>query len=201
LTASRLSSPNQALSGLLARLYDSPTTPTLMWLAFAMLILAVGLSRAKTAHAEGDELTSFTLVGLTANAVCPISWTHHLVFVIPALVILVDTAMRRRAAARALASRGLWTRGPVGIPALAGLRHALAALGVYLVFIVSIWRFEHVLPKVSHYANGLPGALGENSLALVIIALVALLPWRPGAAPAFYAEPGLPVRVPAVRGS
>ena len=192
---------NQALSGLLARLYDSPTTPTLMWLAFAMLILAVGLSRAKTAHAEGDELTSFTLVGLTANAVCPISWTHHLVFVIPALVILVDTAMRRRAAARALASRGLWTRGPVGIPALAGLRHALAALGVYLVFIVSIWRFEHVLPKVSHYANGLPGALGENSLALVIIALVALLPWRPGAAPAFYAEPGLPVRVPAVRGS
>src|SRR5439155_719327 len=153
---------NQALSGLLARLYDSPTTPTLMWLAFAMLILAVGLSRAKTAHAEGDELTSFTLVGLTANAVCPISWTHHLVFVIPALVILVDTAMRRRAAARALASRGLWTRGPVGIPALAGLRHALAALGVYLVFIVSIWRFEHVLPKVSHYANGLPGALGAG---------------------------------------
>ncbi len=182
---------NQALSGLLARLYDSPTTPTLMWLAFAMLILAVGLSRARTAHAEGDELTAFTLVGLTANAVCPISWTHHLVFLIPALVILGDTTLRRRAAARALASRGLWTRGPVGIPALAGLRHGAAAVGLYLLFIVSIWRFEHVLPKASHYANGLAGALGENSLALAVIALVALLPWRPGADPAFYAEPAL----------
>jgi hypothetical protein len=194
---------NQALSGLLARLYDSPTTPTLMWLAFAMLILAVGLSRARTAHAEGDELTAFTLVGLTANAVCPISWTHHLVFVVPALVILADTALRRRAAARALASRGLWTRGPVGIPALAGLRHAFAALGLYLLFIVSIWRFEHVLPKVSHYANGLAGALGENSLALAVIALVALLPWRPGADPAFYAEPALArrARIGALRGS
>src|SRR5205814_7511708 len=109
---------NQSLAGLLARLYDSPTTPTLMWLAFAVLLLALGLSRAAAAHAEGDELTAFTLVGLTANVVCPISWTHHLVFLIPALVILVDTALRRRAAARALASRGLWTRGPVGIPAL-----------------------------------------------------------------------------------
>jgi alpha-1,2-mannosyltransferase len=182
---------NQALSGLLARLYDSPTTPTLMWLAFAMLILAVGLSRASTAHAEGDELTAFTLVGLTANVVCPISWTHHMVFLIPALVVLVDTALRRRAAARALASRGLWTRGPVGIPALAGLRHAVGALGIYLVFVVSIWGFEHKLPKVSHYANGLVGALGENSIALAIIALVAFLPWRPGADPAFYPEPAL----------
>src|SRR5206468_514305 len=47
---------NQSLAGVLARLYDSPTTPTLMWFAFAMLVLAVGLSRANTAHAEGDEL-------------------------------------------------------------------------------------------------------------------------------------------------
>jgi alpha-1,2-mannosyltransferase len=192
---------NQALSGILARLYDSPTTPTLIWLAFGVLILAVGLSRANTAHAEGDELTAFTLVGLTANAVCPISWTHHLVFLIPALVVLMDTALRRRAAARALASRGLWSRGPVGIPALAGLRHAAAALGLYLVFIVSIWRFEHVLPKMSHYAGGLAGALGENSLGLAVIALVALLPWRPGADPAFYGEPAPARRIAAVRGS
>jgi len=191
---------NQALSGLLARLYDSPTTPTLMWLAFAMLMLALGLSRAAAAHAEGDELTAFTLVGLTANVVCPISWTHHLVFLIPALVILVDTALRRRAAARALASRGLWTRGPVGIPALAGVRHLVGAVGIYVIFVRSIWHFEHKLPDVSHYAGGLAGALGENSIAIVLIAMVALLPWRPGADPAFYAEPGLARRaIPAPR--
>ncbi|HET6212730.1 MAG TPA: glycosyltransferase 87 family protein, partial [Micromonosporaceae bacterium] len=36
--------PNQSLAGLLARLYDSDVTPGLLWLAFAMLLLAVGLS-------------------------------------------------------------------------------------------------------------------------------------------------------------
>jgi hypothetical protein len=184
---------NQSLAGLLARLYDSPTTPTLMWLAFAMLVLAVGLSRANTAHADGDELTAFTLVGLTANVICPISWTHHLVFLIPALVILLDTALRRRAAARALlTSRGRWTVSPIGIPALAGVRHAAGALGIYLLFVWSpIWRFEHKLPAESHYHDHLFGALLENSLILVIIAIVALLPWRPGADPAFYPEPAL----------
>jgi alpha-1,2-mannosyltransferase len=184
---------NQSLAGLLARLYDSPTTPTLMWLAFALLLLAVGLTRAITAHQEGDEVAAFTIVGLTANAVSPISWSHHLVFLVPALVILVDTALRRRSAARGFATRGMFTRGPAGIPAFAGLSAAAWAVGIYVVFVMSpIWRYEHKLQfGVSHYHDGLLGALGENSLALVIIALIALLPWRAGAEPAFYPEPRL----------
>ena len=63
-----------------------------------------------------------------------------------------------------------------------------------------IWRYEHKLPAVSHYHDHLFGALAENSLALVVIALVALLPWRPGADPAFYGRPAS-ARVTAVRGS
>ena len=174
---------NQSLAGLLARLYDSPVTPGLMWLAFALLLLAVGLSRAASAHAEGDELTAFTLVALTANAICPISWTHHLVFLVPALVVLFDAALRRR-----FARRGL-NVGPM--QAFAGVRQGLFALGVYVLLVVSpIWMYEHKLQNgVSHYADGLHGALGENSLALIVITLVVLLPWRPGADPAFYAEP------------
>ena len=64
-----------------------------------------------------------------------------------------------------------------------------AALGLYVLFFVApIWAYEHRLPDVSHYQDGLFGALVENSLALSIIVLVAALPWRPGAEPAFYAE-------------
>lgn len=178
---------NQSLAGLLARLYDSTTTPTLMWAAFALLLLAVGLTRAASAHREGDEVAAFTLVGLTANAVSPISWSHHLVFLVPALIILVDTALRRRSAARGFATHGAFTRGPGGVPALAGLPALGAAVGIYLVFVTSpIWRFEHKLALgVSHYHDGLHGVLGENSLVLIIIALVAMLPWRPGAEPVF----------------
>ncbi|RZU72380.1 uncharacterized protein DUF2029 [Micromonospora kangleipakensis] len=191
--------PNQSLAGLLARLYDSIETPGLLWLAFAVLVLALGLSRAAAARADGDELTAFTLVGLTANVISPISWSHHLVWVIPAIIVLADAAVRRHEASRGLLPRVSSSataggvpgvnalRPPIWYPALTGLRHAVAAIGLYLLFLVSpIWPYEHQLPEVSHYQDGLSGALMENSLAIALIVLVAALPWRPGAEPAFY---------------
>jgi alpha-1,2-mannosyltransferase len=184
---------NQSLAGILARLYDSTTTPTLMWMAFSLVILAVGVSRAATAHREGDELVAFTLIGLTANVICPISWSHHLVFVVPAVVVLLDSALRRRGAALALASRGLFTRTPAGVPVLAGLGQLAFGAFVYVIYVVSpIWMYEHKLQDgVSHLSDGLIGVLGENSLGLLLIALVVLLPVRTGAEPAFYPEPAL----------
>ncbi|WP_174528312.1 glycosyltransferase 87 family protein [Micromonospora maritima] len=189
---------NQSLAGLLARLYDSIETPGLLWLAFSVLVLALGLSRALSARADGDELTAFTLVGLTANVISPISWSHHLVWVIPAIIVLADAAIRRRDASRRLPSRvggmssanGVPTlRPPIWYPTLTGLRHGVGALGLYLLFLISpIWPYEHQLPEVSHYQDGLFGALMENSLAIALIVLVAALPWRPGAEPAFYAD-------------
>ncbi|MFG1657974.1 glycosyltransferase 87 family protein [Micromonospora chersina] len=187
---------NQSLAGLLARLYDSIETPGLLWLAFSVLMLALGLSRAASARADGDELTAFTLVGLTANVISPISWSHHLVWVIPAVIVLADAAVRRREASRGLLPRPTGTppasgvpalRPPIWYPTLTGLRHGVGALGLYLLFLISpIWPYEHQLPEVSHYQDGLFGALMENSLAIALIVLVAALPWRPGAEPAFY---------------
>lgn len=162
--------PNQSLAGVLARLYDSPETPGLLWLSFAALCCAVGLTRAVSAHREGDELAAFTLVGLTATVISPISWTHHLVFVIPAVVILIDAALRRHDASRRVGTA----------PTLAGLRYATAAVAVYILFLISpIWWVYHRLPQGSHYDSGLLGLLAENSLALAVILLVALMPWRP----------------------
>jgi len=95
---------------------------------------------------------------------------------------LVDTALRRRAASYGLRARRA---------AFAGLRHVAAAFGLYILFVVSpVWPYEHQFPEVSHYADGLFGALAENSFAIALIALVAALPWRPGADPAFYPERG-----------
>ncbi|WP_213451103.1 glycosyltransferase 87 family protein [Rhizomonospora bruguierae] len=210
--------PNQALTGLLARLYNADAAPTLVWITFALVILAVGLSRAANSHRDGDELAAFTLVGLTSNVVSPISWTHHLVYVIPAVLVLVDGALRRRAAShipvtlrpgRPLLPGLSAPRAPIWFPALTGLRHASAAIGLYALFLISpIWPFEHKLSEgVSHYTDGALGALAESSFALALILVVAALPWRPGADPAFPAEPPAAAlarprpRVDAVRGS
>ncbi|SBT49636.1 Protein of unknown function (DUF2029) [Micromonospora auratinigra] len=200
---------NQSLAGLLARLYDSIETPGLLWLAFSVLVLALGLSRAASARADGDELTAFTLVGLTTNVISPISWSHHLVWVIPAIIVLADAAVRRREASRGLPLRVTGTpptggvpplRPPIWYPTLTGLRHGIGALGLWLLFLVSpIWPYEHQLPEVSHYQDGLFGALMENSLAIALIVLVAALPWRPGAEPAFYSDRLLRAAHPAAR--
>ncbi|MEU7903866.1 glycosyltransferase 87 family protein [Actinoplanes sp. NPDC049118] len=154
---------NQSLAGVLARIYESATTPVLLWLSFSLLLVAVGFIRARAAHADGDEIAAFTLVGLTAAIVGPVTDTHELVWVLPAMLILVDAAARRRVTAgRALPGRN---RRP-------GLGFAVAAAATYLLFVLAPMWSGH-------------DALSRNSYALAAILLVNALPWRPGVAPAF----------------
>jgi len=155
---------NQSLAGVLARLYDSATIPVLLWLSFSLLLVAVGFIRARTAHADGDEIAAFTLIGLTAAIVGPVTDTPELVWVLPALLILVDAAARRRVSAgrRPLPGRH---RRP-------GLGFAIAAAATFGLFVLE--------PGWS-----LPGPLSGNAPALALILLVNALPWRHGVAPAF----------------
>jgi alpha-1,2-mannosyltransferase len=162
---------NQSLAGVLARLYDSATTPVLLWFTFALLLVAVGMIRARSAHADGDEVTAFTLVGLTGAIVGPVSDTHELVWVLPALLILVDAAAARQ---RPMSRRPRPGRNDRFL----GAGYAAAAALTYLVFVSApVWAFGH--------AGGPAGMIGGNAYALVLILLVSALPWRPGVAPAF----------------
>jgi alpha-1,2-mannosyltransferase len=110
---------NQSLAGALTRLYHSDTIPVLIWLSFAGLLVAMGMIRARSAHADGDEIAAFTLVGLTSAAIGPVTHTHELIWVLPAVLILVDAAARRRISEKR-------RRYP-------GVGHAVAAIVVYLV--------------------------------------------------------------------
>jgi alpha-1,2-mannosyltransferase len=209
---------NQSLAGVLARFYDSATTPILLWLSFALLLLAVGLIRARSAHAEGDEAAAFTLVGLTGLAIGPTTETYGLVWMLPAVLILIDVAARRHTASRLpsrrkllAARRGLSAprpsaarlhrtvgrrpralRGGYGTSP-AGIGSAITGVGVYLTLVAApMWAYRHQLPETSHYADGFVGMLLENAIGFALILLVAALPWRPGASPAFHANPWAP---------
>jgi alpha-1,2-mannosyltransferase len=161
---------NQSLAGVLARLYDSATTPVLLWLSFALLMLAVGMIRARSAHADGDEIAAFTLVGLTGAVIGPVTDTHELVWVLPAVLILVDAAARQRVHGR----RPVNARGSRFL----GGGWAAAALLTYLLFLIApVWTFGG--------GRGVVGMLGGNAYAIGLILLVNALPWRPGVAPAF----------------
>jgi len=80
---------NQSLRGVVARL-DADVA---WWLAAAALVLAVWWLRARRAAAAGDDPAGFALTGALACLLSPVTWVHHLVWLLPALFVLVD---RRR---------------------------------------------------------------------------------------------------------
>ncbi len=171
---------NQSLAGVLARLYDSAGTPLLVWLSFAVLLVAVGLSRARSAHADGDEITAFTLVGLTSAAVGPVSHTHELIWLLPAVLILVDAAARRLAARR---------------HRLAGARYAAGAVLVLLLCLADpTWTlgWNAYALVVIVLLNALPWRPGAAP-ALPIGPRPRLVEPRA-------AQPGTPRRLPAIPG-
>ncbi|QGN50389.1 DUF2029 domain-containing protein [Micromonospora sp. WMMC415] len=84
---------NQSLFGLLSRLTAPQEPERLIWLALVVLVAGYGLWRAARAARAGDALTGLTLTGLVGALVSPITWTHHIYWFVPAVVVLVDAAL------------------------------------------------------------------------------------------------------------
>ncbi|HSI92776.1 MAG TPA: glycosyltransferase 87 family protein, partial [Jiangellaceae bacterium] len=85
---------NQSLQGLLARLVTPEEPNRLVWLALVAVAAGYGLWRAARAVRAGDELAGLTLTGLVAALIAPITWPHHVYWFIPALIVLLDAALR-----------------------------------------------------------------------------------------------------------
>jgi alpha-1,2-mannosyltransferase len=76
---------NQSLSGALARaMHTADILP--VWLPLAAAVAVAGLALAAAASRRGDEALGFSLCAVTGLLVSPISWIHHWVIVIPALL-------------------------------------------------------------------------------------------------------------------
>ncbi|HEY8982978.1 MAG TPA: glycosyltransferase 87 family protein [Streptomyces sp.] len=74
---------NQSLQGVLARLgVDSKA----VWGVVVLVVLAVWVWRVRRA---GEWRTAFALTGLTACLVSPVTWVHHLIWLIPSFVVLI----------------------------------------------------------------------------------------------------------------
>ncbi|MEU1299651.1 glycosyltransferase family 87 protein [Streptomyces shenzhenensis] len=87
---------NQSVQGVLARLGE---TGRPLWAAAVLLVLCVWAWRARRAVAAGDWTAAFALTGLVACLVSPITWVHHLVWLLPSFAVLIRTGHPRTAGA------------------------------------------------------------------------------------------------------
>jgi alpha-1,2-mannosyltransferase len=78
---------NQSLEGILQRAV--PGGWRLLWIVAIVVVLVYGLRAAVAASAAGDELRAVAITGLVSVLVSPISWIHHLVWVVPVIAVII----------------------------------------------------------------------------------------------------------------
>ncbi|WP_308285946.1 glycosyltransferase 87 family protein [Streptomyces coriariae] len=87
---------NQSLQGVLARLGVESRA---VWAVLVPAALGWWAWRARRAVAARDWLAAFALTGLTACLVSPVTWVHHLVWLLPSFAVLIRAGRPRVAGA------------------------------------------------------------------------------------------------------
>lgn len=87
---------NQSLQGVLARLGVESRA---VWAVLVLVVLCGWAWRVRRAVAVGDWRAAFALTGLTACLVSPVTWVHHLVWLLPSFAVLVRAGRPRVAGA------------------------------------------------------------------------------------------------------
>jgi alpha-1,2-mannosyltransferase len=85
---------NSALS-IVARFAETGTLRTTIWIIVCAAILAIAALRSLQASRSNDLLAVAAIVGCASAVVSPISWTHHLGFLLVALTAFVVSSKNR----------------------------------------------------------------------------------------------------------
>jgi alpha-1,2-mannosyltransferase len=79
--------PNQSLNGVILRLTEVGPDAHTYWLVAAVVVGIAGLVTSILATRRGCELLGLLVCVATGLLVSPISWSHHYVYVVPALAL------------------------------------------------------------------------------------------------------------------
>ncbi|MEU8116559.1 glycosyltransferase 87 family protein [Micromonospora sp. NPDC048947] len=154
---------NQSLFGLLSRFTEPEKPDRLLWLLLVAVVAGYGLWRAARAARAGDPLTGLTLTGLVGSLASPITWTHHIYWFVPAVVLLADAALSADRPDEARRRR--W---------LAGLALGITAVTIYGVVTFQAWGAG---PVRTHDPVDF---VVQNTYVLLSLLLLAVLPVRSG---------------------
>lgn len=167
---------NQSLNGTLARLTGSLTPDKMVWALAALIILTIGAVRVQRAVAAGDTLLAVTITGLLGLLISPVSWIHHAVWIVPAMIVLISRLVRTLPRHRFRPAVGSTRLDPAERRALRGWigTAALTVTGL-LIFVVNT-RNMFGLPDI-HYADlSIWSALAGSVQTIWMIVAVARLP-------------------------
>ena len=90
---------NQSIYGAALRIFHGPAHVGDWYLPLTVLVAVVGLATATVFARRGDWLRAVAVTGVTGLLISPVSWTHHWVYVVPALIALARDGKRGRIAA------------------------------------------------------------------------------------------------------
>jgi alpha-1,2-mannosyltransferase len=135
---------NQSLYAAALRLFGSASAAHPYWLAAAALTGLAGLFLAAWLSRRGEDLAGIVTCALTGLLISPVSWSHHWVWIAPALVAVTELAVRAgRAVQRPVRLRADWLA--VTVSGLA----VIAVLALYIAYPV------HAAPGAPRLPAGL----------------------------------------------
>jgi alpha-1,2-mannosyltransferase len=90
---------NQSIAGVMARAGGDPRAlaATALWLALSAIVVAVACRGMRIAFAAGQNAWALALNAFAALLISPISWSHHWVWGVPAILTLAVLGWRQRA--------------------------------------------------------------------------------------------------------
>jgi alpha-1,2-mannosyltransferase len=85
---------NQSLTGVVMRLTRDLSPPSLVTLLLSAGVVALGLVAAKRQIDSGNDVCALVCIAFASALASPISWTHHWVWAVMALLVLVHERRR-----------------------------------------------------------------------------------------------------------
>ena len=83
---------NQSLRGFLARL-PIDSVASLVWVVCVVAVLGFWAWRVRAAARVGDDLGGLALTGILGCLISPVTWVHHCVWLLPAIVRCIDAGL------------------------------------------------------------------------------------------------------------
>lgn len=174
-----IGSDNQSLTGAFMRLSHDASPPPMLMLVLSFAVMALALFAARRQIDSGNEVGGLVCIAFGSLLASPISWTHHWIWAVIALLVLVQ-GQRRIASALlgAIFVAGLMWFAPRGhmlelhhnaLQVLAGVSYVFVGLTLLVFFATDRQR---VNPAIGGVCDDAPGGdptvgrtLGESSSA------------------------------------